>query len=243
MLRLFHCHPRSPNQIEIAVAFKACGFKITTSQHEQADIHVISGPNFAYDIYLGCPNVLMVDRACWGDGDKDQDKKVSIGWLQADGTRKYATGEAPRLKPAMKPWKTQEQSCLLLPDYSMNNTMGDRTIENVRLEAEARFGNASVRLHPGTDRRVRRSLRDHISDYDVVVGGRGTATFDAIILGVPVICHPCNVCAPVAVTDMTAPLFRGDRTQWLHDISYAQFSLAEIASGEAWDLLKDARPC
>ena len=239
--RLFHCHPRSPNQIEIAEAFKACGFNVASAINESADVHVISGPNYAYEAYVGKPNVLMVDRAWWGDGDED--KKVSIGWLQSNGTRKYAKGDAPRPKPELEPWKTREDSCLVLPDHSTNGRMGDRSIEYVRAEAAARFGTASVRLHPGTDRSKRLSLRDHVSLYDVVVGWRGTAVFDAIIMGVPVICHPCNVCAPVAVTDMTAPLFRGDRTQWLHDISYAQFSLAEIASGEAWDLLKDARPC
>jgi hypothetical protein len=239
---LFHCCPKSPNQIEIAAAFKACGFNITTGRNEAADIHVIAGPNWAHETYIGQPNVLMVDRAWWGDGDKGQNKKVSIGWLQANGTRKYATGDAPRPKPELEPWKTREDSCLVLPDLTKDNTIMGRPIEDVSREAAARFTTASVRLHPRMDRKLKQTLTDAIRQHDVVVGWVGTAVFDAIILGVPVICHPQNVCAPVAVTDMTTPLFRGDRTQWLHDMSYRQFSLNEIRSGLALDLLMDAQP-
>ena len=239
MIKLFICHPHSPNQLEISKAFKACGFEVTTDLHKPADIHVISGPNYAYEAYVGKPNVLMVNRAWWGDGDKD--KKVSLGWLQANGTRKFATGDAPRPKPKMQPWKTREDSCIVLPDYSPNMKMNGKSIDGVRQDAEARFGKATVRLHPAGDRVKRPTLRDAISKHDVAIGGMGTSVFEAIILGVPVICAPLNVCAAVAVTDMTAPLVRPDRTQWLHDLSYAQFSLAEIADGTAWDLLKDAR--
>ena len=239
MIKVFHCHPRSPNQREISKAFEAGGFDITTDLHTPADIHVISGPNFAYEAYIGKPNVLMVNRAFWGDGDKN--KKVSIGWLQANGTRKFATGEAPRPKPKMQPWKTRENSCIVLPDYSANMKMNGKSIDAVRRDAAARFGKATVRLHPAGYKGERPTLMDDISKHDVAIGGLGTSVFEAIILGVPVICDPLNACAAVAATDMSAPLVRPDRTQWLHDLSYAQFSLAEIANGTAWNLLKDAR--
>jgi hypothetical protein len=233
MHKVIYYNPNLSHQVAHAKAFEACGFTSSIGVIKPApEVCVVSGPHYARDACSDHTRVLMIDRAWWGDGDDDP--KVSIGWLQADGTRKFATGDAERPKPELEPWKTREQSCLVLADYSEN-------VLDAQIKAAERFGRAFIRLHPANDTSRRVELEDAVRLRDVVVGGKGTAVFEAIIQGVPVICHPDNACAEVCATDMDAPLFRGDRTKWLHDMSYKQFSLSEIADGTAWNLLKDVQ--
>jgi len=170
----------------------------------------------------------MIDRAWWNDPDC-----VSIGWLQPDGTRKFATGDAPRPKPEMEPWKTRADSCLVLADY--NQDVGE-----IAVQAAARFTTVDVRLHPANIQQRTTALKSAVRLRDVAIGHAGTGIFEAIIQGVPTICtDPKNECAPVCSRSVEDDLYRGDRDEWLHEMSYKQFSLAEIADGTAWDLLKD----
>jgi len=46
----------------------------------------------------------------------------------------------------------------------------------------------------------------------------------------------------VCAETIDAPLIRPDRTDWLHRLAYAQFSLDEIADGTAWNLLERVMP-
>jgi hypothetical protein len=132
----------------------------------------------------------------------------------------------------LKPWKTQERSCLVLADYNQDVT-------DITFDVKTRFGYAEVREHPANTSREMPALSSAITLRDVVVGHSGTAIFEAIVRGVPVICtDPRNPCMPVC-SKPGEPLYRGDREAWLHDMSYTQWSLAEIASGEAWEHLKD----
>jgi hypothetical protein len=228
MQGLIHYNAHLSHQQDHAHAFMQCGFDATQNAYGEADCHVVSGPWFAKSRWQGHPRVLMIDRAYWGDPDC-----VSIGWLQADGSRKFATGTAPRPKPELEPWKTREDSCLILADYLED-------VADKETQAQRRFVTVQTRLHPtsNTSRNVT-AVSDAIRLRDVVVAGKGTACFDAILQGVPVICDPENACADVATHDFDAPLFRGDRSEWLHEMSYKQFSLSEIADGTAWNLLKD----
>jgi hypothetical protein len=230
MHKVIHYNPNLAHQIDHANAFKACGFDaVPTAYGQPADVHVISGNWFAYNAWKHHPRVLMIDRAWWGDPDC-----VSIGWLQSDGSRKFAQGSAPRPKPDMEQWKKREDSCLIVADYGQD-------VSDIAYRASRRFTTVNVRLHPAdsTERRVV-ALEHAIRLHDVVIGHAGTAIFEAVIQGVPTICtDPLNECAPVCSSSVDEPLFRGDREQWLHDMSYKQFTLAEIADGTAWNLLKD----
>ncbi len=229
MQGLIHYNPALQHQIDHANAFKACGFAATADPYRPAEIHVVSGPHYALDRWREHPNCLVIDRAWWGDPDC-----VSIGWLNSDGTRNFAQGSAPRPKPEYEPWKTREASCLILADYGQD-------ISELSYEASMRFVSIQSRLHPAdSTQRHQITLDTMLRLHDVAIGNSGTAIFDAIMQGVPAICtDPLNECMPVCAPTMDSELFRGDRTEWLHDMSYKQFTLAEIADGTAWNLLKD----
>lgn len=233
MKKLMHYNQNLPHQVDHARAFEACGFEITTNPGKAADIHVISGPNYAMRWWMPvCEKsvrTLMIDRAWW-----DDPSSVSIGWLQEDGTRKFASGTAERAKPEMMPWKTRECSCLVMADYGQN-------ISEVEYLASQRFTTVAKRLHPA-DSKVRHltTLETDLTLRDVAITTSGTSGVTAITMGVPTIClDPKNECSPVCSDSIDAPLYRGDREQWLHEMSYKQFTLAEIADGTAWNLLKD----
>ena len=238
MKMLMHYNMHLKHQRQHAYAFiRGCsGLSITDSRDGDADIHIISGPHFALSRWKHHPRVLMIDRAYWGDPDY-----VSIGWLQDDGSRKFATGDAARKKPGLYDWKPMiwdtfgEIRCTVLADYGQD-------VSAIVEEASKRFLSVSVRLHPA-DAEVKRlvTLEEDILWSDVVIGTAGTSIFEAIKLGVPVIClDPLNPIAPVCSDSIHADLYRGERDEWLHDMSYKQWSLDEIASGEAWSYLKDA---
>lgn len=234
---LCHYNPALSHQVDHARAFEACGFdSVATSCGQPADVHVISGPHFAYNMWKHHDRVLMIDRAWWGDGDDDP--KVSIGWLQRDGSRKFASGDAPRPKPVMAEWKQPwptfgEIQCLVLADYGQD-------VSEIVEQASKRFNTVSVREHPDDQKHIA-TLQEAIGWHDVVIGSKGSAIFESIRLGVPVICtEPTNACMPVCA-GMDGELFRGDRSDWLHSMSYKQFSIAEIADGTVWELLKDVQ--
>lgn len=230
MQGMIHYNPRLQHQFDHAQAFLASGFTATPKVTGAADVHVISGPWFAYNEWKDHPRTLMIDRAWWGDPDC-----VSIGWLQPDGTRKFASGDKPRPKPEMRGWKDQERSCLILADYNQD-------VSDVVFEAKKRFGFVEVREHPANTKRVQPALKAAIVLRDVVICHSGTAGFEAIRLGKPVICSdPQNEIRPVSAGALTDELYRGDRSAWLHEMSYKQWSLAEIASGAAWAHLKDVK--
>jgi len=234
MQGVVHYNPHVSHQTDFARAFANCGFKITTNRNEPADVHVIYGPHYCLHVWRKHTRVIYIDRAWWGhDESKPGDGYASIGWLNPDGSRRFATGTKPRPKPEYESWKTRECSALILAGY-------DEDVSEVVFEAYKRFTTVNVRKHPANRTHAEVSLEDHIRLRDVIICNQGTAGFEAIIQGKPLIClNPQSELLPVACGTMDGELYRGDRDEWLHDMSYKQWSLAEIASGEVWQHLKD----
>jgi hypothetical protein len=229
MLGVIHYNPHLAHQRDHARAFEQCGFTATTSKTTEADVHVVSGPYYALRQWARHPSLLMIDRAWWGDPDC-----VSIGWLNKDGTRTFATGDEPRAHPKPLPWKKRENTAIVLADY------GQKTTQIMR-EAAQRYAYIRERRHPA-EVRDQASLTSGLCLSDVAIGTSGTALFEAVMLGLPSVClDPDNPVAEVCSASIDAPLRRPDRSEWLHKLSYAQFSLDEIADGTAWRLLRDVR--
>jgi hypothetical protein len=229
VLGVIHYNPSLSHQRDHARAFAACGFQATTDKAAPADVHVVSGPHYALTHWLHHPNVLVIDRAWWGDPDC-----VSIGWLKPDGSRRFAVGDSPRPHPEPMPWKQREQSALLLVDYK-------QPITTLLPRVKSRFHYVRVRRHPA-EVKPPEDLSAAIALCDVAVGTSGTALFDCIMAGLPSVClDDNNPLAEVCAGSLDEDLIRPDRSDWLHRLSYAQFTLGEIADGTAWRLLKDVQ--
>lgn len=219
---LLHYNPGLPHQCAHAGAFKRAGIEVTPHRDGDADVHIVSGPWYALDRWRDS-ECIWLDRAFWGDPEY-----VSLGWVRGNG-RVFPTGEHSRPKPECFDWTTRESTALVLADYKQDTAA-------MVAAAHEFFDFVRVRKHPA-ENGGKDPLRGALMLSDVVIGHSSTALVEAAICGRPVIC-----------TDMTNPVMpvasdwgrirRPDRTEWLHELSWAQWTLAEIASGEAIEALK-----
>lgn len=228
-----HYNPTLPHQVKHAVAFAYAGVATAPSPEGEADIHIVSGPYFALDRWRNHPHVIWLDRAFYGDPEY-----ISLGWLNTDGTRAFASGTEPRHKPDCLPWKTREDSALVLADFKQN-------VDDLVLSALKRFGCVRVRRHPAENglksgEKPEISLASQLALSDVCIGHSSTALFEAVVMGVPVICtDPLNIVSEVSVDSLDSDLYRGDRSDWLRRVSYMQWNHEEF--GTALKLLSEIR--
>lgn len=82
-----------------------------------------------------------------------------------------------------------------------------------------------------------------LPDCKAVITHGSNAAVEAVIAGVPAIVISKNACAADVVAEKNIanirdPFFPEDvaRLQWLYDLAYLQFNLAEIAAGLAWEI-------
>lgn len=212
---------------------RACGdHAIVTSDRDLAgDVHIVQGPHYARQRWIGHPRVVWLDRCFWGDATQH----VSLAWMRSDGSRIFPQGVAEsRPSPELQPWKEREESILVLADYGQDIS---QVLKAVRL----RFDRVYSRYHPA-DRRpasginIEGELSTALSLVDAVAGHATTAITAAVIAGVPAICtDPDHPARPVTCHALDAPLLRPEREQWLRDLSYAQWHISETA--QAWEYL------
>jgi len=95
--------------------------------------------------------------------------------------------------------------------------------------------------HPIGARRKKGTLSMALKDAFCTVTISSTTSVDSVLAGTPcIVLDKGSMAWPVcgkSVMDLLQPP-RPDRTQWAYDMAYTQWSLREIASGEAWEHLK-----
>lgn len=207
------------------------GYKseITAGKTTGADIHVVQGPWYCFKQLRYEPRVIYLDRCFFGDTEF----YCSLGWLRPDGSRDFLNENSPpgRFHGEVLPWKQEERNALILCDF------GDKPNHLIQ-QARHRFGAYAIRHHPA-EGFTQPPLQEHFDWADVVLGHSTTTLVDAVLHGIPVICSDArHVIAPVSV--LAGKLFRGDRTQWLNDLSYTQWHLHELRDGTAWEHLSRA---
>lgn len=122
------------------------------------------------------------------------------------------------------------------------------TIDDLdRLGVDARF-----RPHPEAVRRGQEfpvpsymvstgGLADDLSEATCVIAYNSNATVDAVLAGVPAITTDDGAMAwDVTSHHVTAPLVMPDRNDWFCRMAWTQWTLPEIQSGKAWDVVKGA---
>lgn len=84
-----------------------------------------------------------------------------------------------------------------------------------------------------------RELADDMAECDWVVTYNSNSGVEAALAGVPVSAEGSGTMAwPIASRSAVQPGFDTDRSAWFNSLSYTQWSLDEIASGETWEHLK-----
>lgn len=222
---VIHCNAGLVHQVSLAKAW-AAGFhrhgvacEITDEKHRPGEMHLCMGPWWALPLWQTHPRCIHVDRAFWGDPEC-----VSVGWAQPDGSRAFPTGEAPRDKPPVAAYK-RGRDAIVLADY------GD-TGESLACLLRPHVDSLTIRRHPAEGGRGK--LAAALAGKHIAIGERSTALIEAAVLGLAVICRdPRNPVMPVA-SSSHRDIKHADRTDWLHGLSWANWSHDEIASGDCW---------
>lgn len=172
----FHANPAQPHQIEHSQWFSrglaqhGLGLTITSDPCAEADIHIISGPHYAYNQLIGKKNVLMIDRAYWHDemsGNWKSMDYISLGWLKPDGGRIFCLGDG-RPSPTIR--ECHGKGSIFLADYDGPIKPAD-----------------TVRLHPATSPN-QEPLISVLRRHRMAIGYRTSALVTAGLEGLEVIC-------------------------------------------------------
>lgn len=201
--------------------------------------------------------VLLMERGYVGD----RFEWTSLAWDGLNGR-----GKAPPVTDCgdrwrkhfaglVKPWK-EDGDCVVV----MGQVPGDMSIAGVDIDAwyvaalaaAARFGlPVFFRPHPVAMERghtkmpakgtaiLRGDLAGALKQARYVLSYNSNSATDAVLAGVPtIVCDEGAMAWPVAGHGLEAEPPEPDRTSWCISIAWRQWLLEEIASGEAWDYLK-----
>jgi len=151
---------------------------------------------------------------------------------------------------ALAPWRDPGEGSIALVcgqvpgDAALKHVNYRRWQEGAVIDAK-RYGLPVVfRPHPhrlargdGTHLRVKLSTRPLAEDLHraaVVVTLNSNTGVDAAIAGVPVVTSDVGAMARAVSAHRIGEISRPPREQWAADLAYAQWTLDEIRSGEAW---------
>jgi hypothetical protein len=213
MLVTIHINPKQPHQQEhgqwFLKGFKRLGIKaeVTTSISRESDVHIVSGPHFAKDRWLGHPRTILLDRAYYRDGSKPSGMAsmpdISLGWMREDGGRIFELGSG-RNPPTPKD-RPSYGGTIFLADYGGPIERAD-----------------TIRYHPA-DKRPGNTLSEALRGHRTAIGYQTTALVTAALEGLEIVCK-----------DKRNIMFEKN---WLQLLPYADWHYSEIESGEALDFL------
>lgn len=178
-----HANLALPHQREYAEYFRA-GFsrhglkaEITGSKEQNADIHVIQGPHFCKDVWLGHPNVILLDREYYHGEFTLHPRNmdwVSVGWMRKDGGRKF-TNTGGREPPIVKS-NAANRGAIFLRDFGGPSERAD-----------------AIRYHPA-EKRSSIGLIEELHGYRTAIGYQTSALVTAGLEGLEVDCRdPRNI--------------------------------------------------
>lgn len=184
---------------------------------------------------------------------------VSLGYNGLNGRADFCNQGAPGDRwqrhhaHRMKPWRALSGDGYGL---IMGQVPGDEGVREVDLAAFYAQAAADIRAlgylplfrpHPkapetqarGVGTLHNHTLADALGGAEFVVAWNSNSAVDAVLAGVPaVVMDRGSMAWPVAGHSLCALPPQPEREQWAHELAYAQWTHAEMASGEAWAHLK-----
>lgn len=146
----------------------------------------------------------------------------------------------------IKPWKTDKRTHVLVAESSptINQFIGEphwesyakKTLEPTRWPL----------IHRKKPRNGKQSgpdfatipLEDDFAKAEFVFSSCSIVGVEAVINGIPVVCHSLSAAAPVGSLDVTN-IVKPDRRDWFKTLQYHQFTIDEMINGSAYYILKD----
>jgi len=185
------------------------------------------------------------DYICLERGFVDRENYAHVGWNGHNGRADFKNAGAPsdrfeRFQHMLKPWK-QDGDYLLI----MGQVPGDASTMGVELnliwddvgnKAAELDINTIYRPHPLVEYTC--PLEVSLKNALAVIAWNSNSSVDAVLAGVPsIVLDEGSMAWPVSSHEI-GEIVRPDRTKWLHELAYAQWSRTEISSGECWDRIK-----
>ncbi|MGW8180404.1 MAG: hypothetical protein ACWGQW_16835 [bacterium] len=177
MLVVFHANLAQPHQIEhgewLTKGFGRHGikFEVTADIHKEADVHVVSGPHYAKNQWLGAKTIWL-DKRFYKEDVKPigmfSDPCVSLGWMTPTGGRVFTRGEGK--EP---------------PEIETHTGCG--TIYLCNYGEIAPQGYDAYRRHPDEEKPAD-SLRQALESYQKAAGRDTTSLIAAALMGLDIEC-------------------------------------------------------
>jgi hypothetical protein len=205
-------------------------------------------PSFqaAADRYEAAGATVVVTENGYLGSEQKPPTVFALAKGQHNGAGRWRIGETERFdlfRVEVKPWRSTGSHLLVLdqrgfgpPGVAMPKGWAADAARRLR---EVTDRPIRIRPHPGKDRHQVPLGPDLVDCWAVVTWGSGAA-LKALCEGIPVF-HEFDrwIGAPAAtlgIADVEAPKL-GHRRPMLHGLSWAQWTLAEIESGEAFEWL------
>lgn len=148
-----------------------------------------------------------------------------------------------QLGVTVKPWRTSGEHILIIPMSryvaSVYGIDEKAWLANVILACKTFAPQRRLIVKSKSDPRP---LSELLESAHALICAESNSAIDAVVNGVPVFCSTSAAAAPVAnfaLNDLDNPAMP-DREQWLWNLAYNQFTLAEVKRGYARELLQEA---
>jgi hypothetical protein len=223
------------------------GLTVRWNEHRPCDVAIVWGGKQRERVVGEAGHVLVMERGHVGD----RMAMTSCGWdgLGRRGHYPRATDGGARWRARyhalMAPWTERVGYVLVIGQVDGDAALGGLDVARWRVEIEqalvARGHVPKFRPHP-VMARPRRSLAEDLSGAELCVTYNSTTGVEAVLAGVPTVTlDPGAMAWPVTVHELEAPPLRPDRTAWAADLAWTQWTLEEIANGDAWAALEPVR--
>jgi hypothetical protein len=192
----------------------------------------------------------LADRFSW----------TSLGWNGLNGRARFAVREDggrrfhENFGGLLKSWKRQEGYALLIGQVIGDAALAGTNISLWYAEAAKRLReegyDVRFRRHP-LDKRMTAvngvpdaggSLNDAFARASVVVTWNSNTAVESVLAGVPTVAMDQDGSMAAGVSSGTIDEITPDRYGWASDLAWKQFTMDEIATGFAWEIVRDALP-
>ena len=195
--------------------------------------------------------VLVMERGYIGD----RFSYSSLAWNGLNGLAKFpdktgCTSERFDRVGKIRPWKEGGEYVLIMGQVPGDASLRGRNLvpwyEGIAVLAKDFYGlPVKFREHPKSKSRTRPrhtqlctagTIQESMDGAAVVVTYNSNSAVDSLLYGVPTIAYDSGSMAWLVANHTIGELINRDREQWAYDLAHKQWTLDEIASGEA---LKD----
>jgi hypothetical protein len=244
--------PTAPHQVEhaqaLAEGLRRHGIRVVTGRRWPARTRTVAcwGWRLGSRFRRMGHEVLVMERGYLGD----RFKWASLGWNGLNGRAKFPSVDDPsrfqrHFAHLMKPWRSGGDYALLIGQVPRDVSIRGVNM-NVWYADTAGAMGMPVRFRPHPFARAGQtvpgttlsqgSLQEALDGAAVTLTYNSNTGVDSVMAGVPVtVADHGSMAWPVA--GRLGEIVRPDREQWASRLAWCQWTLDEIRSGEAWEVV------